>query len=121
MFLPLFFEGGETGGKAVVLLFPAMFLPFSGYFGYKLWYYTTFVPTNVQTVKLEKVGSSILLRNVHFIVEMKIDQDMKRLKTNDIFGVGHLGSNLVDTYSMNEVCIGYDEKYQKAIVLEKLK
>lgn len=121
LFLPLVFTSDAEDAKVPLLLLSMLFLPFTGYFGYKLWYYTTFVPTNVQTVKLEQVGSSIVVRNVHFIVEMNIEGNIKRLKTNSIFGIGHYGANLIDTYSMQEVLIGYDEKNQKAIVLEELK
>lgn len=120
LFLPLVFALDGEESKLQVLLFPMMFLPFIVYFGYRLRYYTKFTPTNVQTVKLEKVGSTIVYRHVYFIVEMNIEGNIKRLETNHIFGAGYLGSNLIDTYSMKEVLIGYDEKNQKAIVLERV-
>lgn len=109
----------DDGYISLLFVLAIIFLPLLFYYGYKLRYYIKIKPLYIQEVKLEKVESS-WNRLASFSILMEINGHKKKINTLAIFNVGFIGPNFIDDYSSKKALVGYDEKYDVALVIKVL-
>ena len=105
----------------VMGIYSAIYLPFVGYYGYKMLYilkhYTEF---NSYEVMLDNVSTSYLYRGAaYYTVTINDDGVVKQVMTNPYFSSGILSRFAIEDYNNTKVVGLYDSQTDKFYIIKK--